>query len=70
MARTLVEDLARYIDNEAFVAKRIGKEKAEHMRKRRDNATKRAKAAIRFFKMPENRERLERSLEGETTNEL
>lgn len=57
--RTLREDLARYIDNEAFVARRVGKERAEHLANRRRHALKRATAAVRFFLKPENRARLE-----------
>ena len=57
--RTLVEDLARYMDNTAFTAKRIGKERAAKMKDRREIAMKRARASVRFFLKPENRERLD-----------
>lgn len=61
--RTLVQDVARYMDNEAFTAKRIGKAKAEHMRKRRRSAERRAAAAVRFFKIPGNLERLQKAIQ-------
>lgn len=60
--RTLAEDLARYIDTEAFVAKNIGKEKQAYMKMRRASALKRAKAAVRFFMKRENQARLEAAI--------
>lgn len=57
--------LARYMDTKAFTAKNIGKEQAERMKVRREIATKRARAAIRFFKKPENFARLERQVAAE-----
>lgn len=57
--------LARYMDTEAFTAKKIGKARAERMKVRREIATKRARAAIRFFKKAENFARLQRQFEAE-----
>jgi len=56
--KQLHAQLARYMDLKAFDAKRIGKEQAERLKARREIATKRARAAIRFFMIPENLERL------------
>lgn len=61
--RTLRENLARYIDNEAFVAKKIGKARAEHLRNRRERAHKNADAVIRFFGKDGNLERLQAQIE-------
>lgn len=61
--RTLRENLARYIDNEAFVAKKIGKARAEHLRNRRQRALKNADAVIRFFGKEGNLERLQAQIE-------
>lgn len=57
--RTLREDLARYLDLEAFIAKRVGREKGMKLAERRKFALKRAACAIRFFKKEENRARLD-----------
>lgn len=57
--RTLVEDLARYMDLEAFIAKRVGRERREKYKARREIAMKRARACVRFLKKPENRLRLD-----------
>jgi hypothetical protein len=57
--RTLVEDLARYMDLEAFIAKRVGAERREKYKARREIAMKRARACVRFLKRPENRARLD-----------
>lgn len=56
--RTLVENLARYMDLKAFDARKVGKEQAERLKARREISMKRAKAAVRFFEKPENFERL------------
>ena len=56
--KQLSAELARYMDLPAFTAKKIGKKRAETMKFRREIATKRARAAIRFFSMPENLARL------------
>jgi len=58
--KQLSAKLARYMDLKAFDAKRVGKEQAEKLKARREIANKRAKAAIRFFMIPENIERLNR----------
>lgn len=51
--------LARYMDTKAFTAVRVGKEQAARLKVRREIATKRARAAIRFFEKPENFARLQ-----------
>lgn len=56
--------LARYMDTKAFTAKKIGKEQAERMKVRREIATKRARAAIRFFEKPDNFARLSARIEA------
>ena len=50
--------LARYMDLKAFDAKKVGKEQAEALKVRREIATKRARAAVRFFMKSENLARL------------
>ena len=57
--------LARYMDTKAFTAVRVGKEQADRLKVRREIATKRARAAIRFFEKPENFARLQARLGGE-----
>lgn len=52
--RSLRDGLARFMDLKAFDAKRVGKEQAERLKNRREIATKRADAAIRFFLKPDN----------------
>jgi hypothetical protein len=69
---TLKESLARYMDPEAFrdsvpdavkfTCGNVGKSKHDKLKRRRTFATERAGAAIRFFKMPHNRERLDASI--------
>lgn len=46
--RSTKERLARYIDPQAF-AEKVGKERRESMKARRERALKTAAAAIRFF---------------------
>jgi len=46
--RSTKERLARYMDPQAF-AEKVGKERREAMKDRRDRALKNAAAAIRFF---------------------
>ena len=69
--KQLSAQLARYMDLKAFDAKRVGKEQAERLKARREIANKRAKAAIRFFMIPENLERLNRqaALKSEVPND-
>lgn len=50
--------LARYMDLKAFDAKKVGKEQAAALKVRREIATKRARAALRFFLIPDNLARL------------
>jgi hypothetical protein len=52
--KTLKEKLARFMDPKAFMAKRVGKEQAERLKARREIATRRADASIRFFMKDEN----------------
>lgn len=47
--RTTKERLARYMDPQAF-AEKVGKERKEAMKSRREISLRRAEAAIRFFK--------------------
>ncbi len=63
--KTLHACLARYMDLKAFDAKKVGKEQAARMKVRREIANKRARAAIRFFKKPENLARLMNQIEVE-----
>jgi len=56
--RPLHEKLARYMDLKAFDAVKVGKEQAERLKSRREINTKRARAAVRFFLIPENLARL------------
>lgn len=56
--RTLREDLARYIDTEAFQSRPRNKKEAEFFAYRRKASFKRADAAIRFFSTPERFVRL------------
>jgi hypothetical protein len=68
--RTLKADLACYMDPAAFrdsvpepmkhIAPEMGKTVHDKLKVRREWATKRAAAAIRFFLKPENRDRLDR----------
>jgi hypothetical protein len=68
--RSLKDDLAGYMDPEAFrssvpepmkhIAPEMGKVVHDKLKVRREMATKRAGAAIRFFLKPENRERLDK----------
>ena len=46
--RSTKERLARYMDPQAF-AEKVGKERKEAMKSRRERALKSASAAIRFF---------------------
>lgn len=64
--KQLSAQLARYMDLKAFDAKKVGKEQAERLKIRREIATKRARAAIRFFMKPENMERLNRQFQEQT----
>lgn len=59
--------LARYMDTKAFTAVNVGKEQAERLKVRREIATKRARAAIRFFEKPENFARLSLRIAHEVT---
>ncbi len=66
--KTLKERLARFMDPNAF-AERVGKERREAMKARREIALKRADSAIRFFKKSENFGALsERIVEREKCN--
>ena len=58
--KQLHAQLARYMDLKAFNAKKVGKEQAERLKARREIATKKARAAVRFFMKPDNNERLNR----------
>ena len=60
--RSLKEDLARYMDPIAFVAKRVGRERTKKYAVRREIAKQKADAALRFLSKPEQLERLLRNI--------